>query len=137
MEPTEVRIGNLVLILTGNSPNPSGHLGFIKAITRTGEFDFTLPEHDAPVIISAENCSGIEIKPDWLKLNGFEYNEEENLYRRGLLKLQYFEDIQAYRFYLSDDMIFRPIVKYIHEFQNVHKVLTTREFDIKVNPYTP
>lgn len=137
MIPNEARVGNLVLILTEDSPNPHGYPGFIKAITKQSEFDFTLPEQKELVIIPAKHCVGIKVTHEWFDLNNFEYNADLGTYKIEDLTLEPIPDSEAFHCFWNPEVKIGPVIQYIHQFQNFYFVINGEEFNVKVSPHIP
>jgi hypothetical protein len=130
MNTNEVRIGNWVLIPTNNEIKIPCFPKKIKAITLFGEFDFTEPTYPENHLVAAIHCIGIELTTDFFIKNGFNHDENQQIFNRYDICVSYSENYKGYKLFVNHEYETGKAFIYLHEFQNLFFALIGEELSL-------
>ena len=138
MEPTEVRIGNLILFDHHETREPANivQIGRVTGITAQGI------EFRGGIVRKLDRCAGIPLTEEWLKKHGF-YESEVHENGKGwrhpdttTFELFRPNDLGYYKAVRMDrsSMICHVIsghISHVHQLQNLYYALTGTELTFK------
>jgi hypothetical protein len=133
MEPTEVRIGNYVLmpqtdskVLIPSVPNK------IKGITSLGEFEFAGEHFNITLKIPSKHCKGITLMPEHLEFLGFiKVSDYQYIHKVMEIKLEDFKEFFIWRIHKNLNVR----IESIHHLQNLFANMTSNEYIPDFRPF--
>lgn len=140
MKTSEVRIGNMVLISTGDPlVKVPSHPEMVKGISIWGELIFKGKGNDeSGYKVPVTHCEGIPLNEEWLERFGFHISWDTECHFRAILgnfELCCRDSRKCYNFITMNNWHgtnkLELEVRYVHQLQNLYFILNGSELQMK------